>query len=55
VKDRRDEAVLALHRLLDRPESSFSGWTIPVEPLLTPLRGTPAFASVLGKLAERAR
>jgi DNA-binding winged helix-turn-helix (wHTH) protein/tetratricopeptide (TPR) repeat protein len=55
VKDRRDEAVLALHRLLDRPESSFSGWTIPVEPLLTPLRGTPAFGSILSKLAERAR
>jgi len=55
VRDRRDDAVVALHRLLDKAESSFSGWTIPVEPLLARLRGTPAFGSVLGKLAERAR
>jgi DNA-binding winged helix-turn-helix (wHTH) protein/Flp pilus assembly protein TadD len=55
VRDRRDDAVVALHRLLDKAESSFSGWTIPVEPLLARLRGTPAFGSVLGKLADRAR
>ncbi len=55
VRDKRDEAVLALHRLLDKAESSFTGWTIPVEPLLDRLRGTPAFAGVLSKLAERAR
>jgi len=55
VRDKRDEAVLALHRLLDKAESSFTGWTIPVEPLLDRLRGTPAFASVLSKLTERAR
>jgi tetratricopeptide (TPR) repeat protein len=55
VRDRRDEAALALHRLLDKPESSFSGWTIPVEPLLARLRGTPAFGAILTKLADRAR
>ena len=54
VRDKRDEAVLALHRLLDKAESSFTGWTIPVEPLLDRLRGTAAFAGVLSKLAERA-
>jgi len=55
VRDKRDETILALHRLLDKPESSFSGWTIPVEPLLEKLRGAAAFGSVLTKLAERAR
>jgi hypothetical protein len=55
IRDRRDDAVLALHRLLDKAESSFSGWTMPVEPLLARLRGTAAFGSVLSKLAERAR
>ena len=55
VRDKRDEAVLVLHRLLDKAESSFTGWTIPVEPLLDRLRGTAAFAGVLSKLAERAR
>ena len=49
------EAVDALRRLLDHPEPSFAGWTIPVEPLLAGLRRTPAFQSVLLRLAERAR
>jgi DNA-binding winged helix-turn-helix (wHTH) protein/tetratricopeptide (TPR) repeat protein len=55
VRNRNDDAVLALHRLIDKAESPFAGWTIPVEPLLGRLRGTPAFAGVLAKLAERAR
>jgi DNA-binding winged helix-turn-helix (wHTH) protein/Tfp pilus assembly protein PilF len=48
------EAVESLHRLLDRAEVSFTGWTIPVEPLLASLAGTPAFHAVLVKLAARA-
>ena len=55
VRGRQDDAIASLHRLLDKAELSFSGWTIPVEPLLAPLRQTPAFQSVLTKLAERAR
>ena len=55
VRNRHDDAVLALHRLIDKAESPFAGWTIPVEPLLGQLRGTPAFAAILAKLAERAR
>ena len=55
VRGRQEDAIAALHRLLDKAELSFSGWTIPVEPLLAPLRQTPAFQSVLTKLAERAR
>ena len=55
VRGRQEDAVGALHRLLDKAELSFSGWTIPVEPLLAPLRQTPAFQGVLAKLSERAR
>ena len=55
VRGRQEDAIGALHRLLDKAELSFSGWTIPVEPLLAALRQTPAFQGVLTKLAERAR
>ena len=55
VRGRQEDAIGALHKLLDKAELSFSGWTIPVEPLLAPLRQTPAFQGVLSKLAERAR
>ena len=30
--------IRALHALLDKPDMPFSGWTIPIEPLLEPLR-----------------
>jgi hypothetical protein len=55
VRGRPDAAVACLHNLLERAESSFTGWTIPVEPLFDSLRGTPAFQTVLSRLAERAR
>ena len=55
VRGRPADAVTALQLLLDKAEWSFAGWTIPVEPLLDGLRGTPAFHAVLVKLAERAR
>jgi DNA-binding winged helix-turn-helix (wHTH) protein/tetratricopeptide (TPR) repeat protein len=55
VRGRQEDAVTVLHRLLDKAELSFSGWTIPVEPLLAPLRTTPAFQPVLTKLSDRAR
>jgi len=55
VRGRQEDAIGALHKLLDKAELSFSGWTIPVEPLLAPLRQTPAFQGVLSKLTERAR
>jgi DNA-binding winged helix-turn-helix (wHTH) protein/tetratricopeptide (TPR) repeat protein len=49
------DAVQCLRALLDRAESPFAGWTIPVEPLLAPLRGTREFDQVLESLAARAR
>ena len=55
VRRREDAAVNCLQTLLDRPEMSFTGWTIPVEPLFQELRDRPAFQPILGRLAERAR
>jgi adenylate cyclase len=55
VSGRPDEAVLALHRLVDHPDLPFAGWTIPIEPLFAPLRKTPGFQTVLWTIAGRAR
>jgi Flp pilus assembly protein TadD len=55
VRRKPDDALTVLRRLLEGAEHSFVGWTIPVEPLLLPLRGTPGFQAVLSRLAERAR
>jgi len=55
VRRREDAAVNCLQTLLDRPEMSFTGWTIPVEPLFQGLRDRPAFQPILSRLAERAR
>jgi DNA-binding winged helix-turn-helix (wHTH) protein/tetratricopeptide (TPR) repeat protein len=50
-----DRAVSVLERLLESAEPSYAGWTIPIEPLLAPVRAVPGFGSVLSRLAERAR
>jgi DNA-binding winged helix-turn-helix (wHTH) protein/Tfp pilus assembly protein PilF len=55
AKGRVDEPVAVLLRLLDNAELSFAGWTIPIEPLLGPLKATAGFPTVLSKLADRAR
>ncbi len=34
VRGQDDAALVCLQTLLDRAEMSFTGWTIPVEPLL---------------------
>jgi DNA-binding winged helix-turn-helix (wHTH) protein/tetratricopeptide (TPR) repeat protein len=52
---RHDQALRCLRSLLERPELPFAGWTIPVEPLLDPLRPTAAFQQVLETLSARAR
>jgi DNA-binding winged helix-turn-helix (wHTH) protein/tetratricopeptide (TPR) repeat protein len=49
------EAVATLRTLLDRADMPFTGWTIPIEPLLAPLHQDPGFRGVLAALAERAR
>lgn len=53
--DRADEAIGCLTSLLERTELPFTGWTIPLEPLLEPLRTYPGFQQVLQNLESRAR
>jgi DNA-binding winged helix-turn-helix (wHTH) protein/Tfp pilus assembly protein PilF len=50
-----DRAIASLHTLVDRPEQPFSGWTIPIEPLLASVQTHPEFRRLLTRLAERAR
>jgi hypothetical protein len=40
---------------MERAQLPFAGWTIPVEPLLEPLRESNGYQGVAGRLAERAR
>jgi DNA-binding winged helix-turn-helix (wHTH) protein/tetratricopeptide (TPR) repeat protein len=54
ARGRPADAAAALNRLLDTAEWPFAGWTIPIEPLLAPLRGTPPFHAVLTRLGEKA-
>ena len=55
VQGDAERAFETLHALLDKPDIPFSGWTIPIEPLLAPLRKLPEYQRVTGRLAERAR
>ena len=54
VTGRDAEAIDRLRSLVERPELPFTGWTIPIEPLLAPLRGAPAYAAVAARLAKNA-
>ncbi len=55
VRGRDDAALACLQTQLDRAEMPFTGWTIPVEPLLHTIRARPAFHPILARLADRAR
>ena len=55
VRGDASRALDALTALVDRPDMPFSGWTIPIEPLLEPLRQQPDYQRVVARLAERAR
>jgi DNA-binding winged helix-turn-helix (wHTH) protein/tetratricopeptide (TPR) repeat protein len=55
VRGRIEPAVDSLNALLDRPDLPFSGWTIPIEPLLEPVRKHGDFTRVATRLADRAR
>jgi DNA-binding winged helix-turn-helix (wHTH) protein/tetratricopeptide (TPR) repeat protein len=55
VRGDADRAFESLYALLDKPDMPFSGWTIPIEPLLEPLRKDPEYQRVTARLAERAR
>jgi DNA-binding winged helix-turn-helix (wHTH) protein/tetratricopeptide (TPR) repeat protein len=55
VRGRHTEAVEAFRRLVELPSPPFAGWSVPVEPLLAPLRTQPGFDAVAARLAENAR
>jgi DNA-binding winged helix-turn-helix (wHTH) protein/tetratricopeptide (TPR) repeat protein len=55
VRGETGRALESLTMLLDRPDMPFSGWTIPIEPLLETVRKHPDFDRVGERLAERAR
>jgi DNA-binding winged helix-turn-helix (wHTH) protein/tetratricopeptide (TPR) repeat protein len=55
VRGDTGRALQSLTMLLDRPDMPFSGWTIPIEPLLETVRKHPDFDRVGERLAERAR
>ena len=46
---------VSLKRLVDRPELPFTGWTLPIEPLVASLRQRADFQGVLATLARHAR
>ena len=53
--DRHAEALHCLRTLLEKSDLPFSGWTVPIEPLLRPLHRQAAFQEILNTLATRAR
>lgn len=55
TRGRPHDAVTALDALFAETLPPYAGWTIPVEPLLEPLHGSPPFDALLHRLAERAR
>ncbi|HUL71795.1 MAG TPA: winged helix-turn-helix domain-containing protein [Vicinamibacterales bacterium] len=44
-----------LDQLLGSSPPSYLGWTIPIEPFFRPLHGLPGFATVIDRLADRAK
>jgi DNA-binding winged helix-turn-helix (wHTH) protein len=50
-----DDAIEALARLLKEAPPGFAGWSLPIDPLFTPLHTRPGFPRVLKLLADRAR
>jgi DNA-binding winged helix-turn-helix (wHTH) protein/tetratricopeptide (TPR) repeat protein len=55
VRGRPEDAVGLVKRLVDRPELPFTGWTIPIEPLLATLRQRADFQGIQATLARHAR
>jgi DNA-binding winged helix-turn-helix (wHTH) protein/tetratricopeptide (TPR) repeat protein len=55
VRGDADRSTQALVALFERPDLPFSGWTIPIEPLLEPIRAHDGYRHVTTKLADRAR
>ncbi|MCX6549459.1 MAG: winged helix-turn-helix domain-containing protein [Acidobacteria bacterium] len=55
VRGRPSDAVAQLDRLLAEAPPGYPGWSISIEPLLKPLHAQPEFATILDRVADRAR
>jgi tetratricopeptide (TPR) repeat protein len=55
ARSEEDAALHTLHELLDRADLPFTGWTIPIEPLLERVRRLRGYAGIEAQLVERAR
>jgi DNA-binding winged helix-turn-helix (wHTH) protein/Flp pilus assembly protein TadD len=55
VVGKPQDAGAILCTALDDAPAGFAAWTLPIEPFLLQLIGTPAFTSALARLSERAR
>jgi adenylate cyclase len=55
VRGDASRAMPALHTIVDKPDLPFSGWTIPIEPLLISLKTHDEYPRILARLADRAR
>jgi hypothetical protein len=55
VHGREGDAIEGLRGLVERPELPFTGWTVPVEPLLAPLRKRPDYQAIAARLGDNAR
>lgn len=55
MRGREEESIQALTLLLDRADLPFTGWTIPIEPLLADVRRSSAYSQIATRLADRAR
>lgn len=53
--NRPEEALQTIDALLTNAPPGMAGWTLPVEPWLASLRGTPMLDALLTRLANRAR
>jgi tetratricopeptide (TPR) repeat protein len=54
VSSRPEDGLAAIRKLLDDAPPGFAGWTMPIEPLLNPLRQVSAYDDVLRRLQDRA-
>jgi tetratricopeptide (TPR) repeat protein len=54
ARSQHTQAIQILEHLLDRAPAGHTGWLIPIDPSLAPLRDHAAFERVLARLATRA-
>jgi tetratricopeptide (TPR) repeat protein len=54
AQGQHEQAIQSLEQLLDRAPAGHTGWIIPLDPSLAPLRQHAAFERVLARLATRA-